>query len=239
MPIVIAMVCGCAHPPPAIPTAPKPPVVRMPSCLDGPLLQGIDVSIYQGDIDWAAVKGANIDFAFIRASHGLDEDTRFAANWMRSREAGIVHGAYQFFRPAQDPIAQADLLLSKIGAVQPDDLPPVLDVEDAGGLPPSEVAKAVRVWVDHVNAAIGRPPIIYTSFYFWRDHVAFDFTSSRLWHAQYTTERCPRIAPPWVDWAIWQYSSTGHVAGISGNVDLDRWRGDRASLDAFLGAASR
>jgi hypothetical protein len=58
-----------------------------------------------------------------------------------------------------------------------------------------------------------------------------------LWHAQYTTAACPTIAAPWTDWAIWQYSSTGAVNGISGSVDMDRWNGDRASLDAFLGPA--
>src|SRR5262249_30212815 len=150
--------------------------------------------------------------------------------------AGIVHGAYQFFRPGQDVLAQADLLLSKIGDMKPDDLPPVLDVEAADGNTPAQVASKVKQWVAHVKAAIGRPPIIYTGFYFWRDSVGGpDLTTSPLWHAQYTTAACPNIADPWTDWAIWQYTSTGAVDGIAGNVDVDRWNGNRASLDAFLG----
>jgi len=130
-------------------------------------------------------------------------------------------------------------VLAKVGTLAPDDLPPVIDVEAADDLPPADVATAVRGWLDRVIAVIGRRPIIYTGLYFWRDHVGVDLTSSPLWHAQYTDAPCPRIAPPWTDWTIWQYTNKGHVDGIAGPVDLDRWRGDRASLDAFMRPGGR
>ena len=209
-------------------------------CGVGPTVKGIDVSYYQGSIDWSAVKADGVKYAFIRASDGDNyNDPDFATYWSGSRAAGIVHGAYQFFRPEQDPIAQADLLLSKIGgALQADDLPPVLDVEVADGIGASQLAAGVKQWVDHVTQAIGRPPIIYTGYYFWRDSVGgADMTSSPLWHAQYSTASCPTIADPWTNWAVWQYTSTGSVGGIGGNVDVDRWNGDDASLQAFLGPA--
>jgi lysozyme len=206
-------------------------------CGVGPTVKGIDVSYYEGTIDWNAVKADGVEFAFIRVSDGLGfEDPKFASFWAGSRSVGIVHGAYQFFRSNEDPIAQADLLLAKMGPLKPDDLPPVIDVETADGNTPAQVAAAVRKWVEHVTAAIGRPPIIYTGFYSWRDLVGGpDMTASPLWHAQYTSAACPNIAAPWTNWAVWQYTSTGTVAGISGAVDVDRWNGDRASLDAFLG----
>jgi lysozyme len=207
-------------------------------CGVGPTVKGIDVSYYQGTIDWKAVKNDGVAFAFIRVSDGTGFiDPNFPTYWAESRAAGIVHGAYQYFRPGSDPIAQADLLLSKIGsAMQPDDLPPVIDVETTDGLGTSAVAAAVKAWVDHVAAAIGRPPIIYTGFYSWRDMVGgADMTTSPLWHAQYTTASCPNIAAPWTSWAVWQYTSTGTVAGISSAMDVDRWNGDMASLTAFLG----
>jgi lysozyme len=207
-------------------------------CGSGPTVKGIDVSYYQGTIDWTAVKNDGVAFAFIRVSDGTGYiDPNFPAYWAGSRAAGIVHGAYQYFHPGTDPIAQADLLLSKIGGgLAGDDLPPVIDVETTDGLAPSAVAAAVKAWVDHVAAAIGRPPIIYTGFYFWRDSVGgADMTTSPLWHAQYTTATCPNIADPWTNWAFWQYTSTGTVAGISGGTDVDRWNGDMASLTAFLG----
>jgi uncharacterized protein (TIGR03382 family) len=203
-------------------------------CGAGPTVKGIDVSAYQGLIDWAAARADGVEYAFIRASDGTSFlDAQFDRNWDAVRAQGILRGAYQFFRPDQDPIAQADLLLGKI-ANSPGDLPPVIDVEDAGGLPPDAVAAAVGAWLDRVRPVIGREPIIYTGFYFWRDQVgAADMTASPLWHAQYTTADCPNIAPPWPDWAFWQYTATGAVAGIAGAVDIDRFNGTREDLATF------
>ncbi len=205
-------------------------------CGSGPTVKGIDVSYYQATIDWTKVKADGVEYAFIRVSDGLGTiDTKFDTNWAQTRAKGILHGAYQFFRPAQDPIAQADLLLAKIGTPMPDDLPPVIDVEADGGLTPAQVAAKVKIWIDHVTAAIGKRPIVYTGFYFWRDQVgAPDQTASPLWHAQYSTVACPNIAPPWQDWAFWQYTSSGSVNGIAGNVDMNRFNGTRAELEALL-----
>jgi lysozyme len=234
--VSIAVLVGCgSHTPVPSPPPPRPPA---PTCVgSGATLSGIDVSTYQGDIDWPAVKAAGVEFAIIRVSHGTDEDTHFATNWSAAHDAGVVRGAYQYFRPSQDPIAQADLALATMGALAPGDLPLVIDVEAHDDLPPADVAAAVRAWIGRVVSATKRQPIVYTGLYFWRDHVGVDITSSPLWHAQYTDEPCPRIAPPWTDWTVWQYTNKGHVDGIVGPVDLDRWRGDRASLDAFVAAS--
>jgi GH25 family lysozyme M1 (1,4-beta-N-acetylmuramidase) len=205
-------------------------------CGSGPTVKGIDVSYYQPNIDWTKVRADGVRYAFIRVSDGLATvDTKFASHWAGSRAAGIKHGAYQFFRPNQDPIAQADLLLAKIGTPEPDDLPPVIDVEADGGLPPAQVAAKVKLWIDHVSAATGQTPIIYTGFYFWRDRVgapAFA-ASSPLWHAQYTSAACPTIAQPWDDWAFWQYTSSGTINGISGPVDTNRFNGTFDDLMAL------
>ncbi len=209
-------------------------------CGSGPTVKGIDVSYYQGDIDWAQVRGDGVEYAFLRASDGSFQDPKFATFWAETRANGILHGAYQFFRPGQDPIAQADSLLAKMGPLQPDDLPPVIDVEASDGLPAAQVAANVKIWIDHVTAAIGRPPIVYTGFYFWRDSVgAPDHTTSPLWHAQYSTVACPNIAPPWQDWAFWQFTSSGSVHGISGNVDTNRFNGTRAQLLALTGGGAQ
>jgi lysozyme len=232
--LLLVLVAGCAQSQPAEESIDQAATV----CGVGPTVKGIDVSYYQGTIDWNAVKNDGVKYAFIRVSDGLNTiDTKFSANWSGSRNAGIYHGAYQFFRPSQDAIAQADLLLSKIGStIAADDLPPVIDVEASDGLSASAVAAGVHAWVEHVTAVLGRRPIIYTGKYFWQDSVGdADETASPLWHAQYTSAACPNIADAWPNWAIWQYSSTGSVDGIAGNVDMDRWNGDLASLQAFLG----
>jgi len=225
--VVLAFMVGCGEQP-TVSISDEAATV----CGSGPTVKGIDVSYYQGDIDWSGVAADGVKYAFIRVSDGTGfQDPKFDTYWASSRANGILHGAYQFFRPNEDAIAQADLLLSKMGTLQPDDLPPVIDVEAAGGLSPSGVAAAVQAWVDHVTTAIGKPPIIYTGFYFWRDSVGGpDMTSSPLWHAQYTSAACPNIAAPWTDWAFWQYTSTGTVGGISGGMDVDRFNGDMTAL---------
>lgn len=206
-------------------------------CGSGPTVKGIDVSYYQGNIDWTRVKNDGVQYAFIRVSDGLGTiDTKFETYWAQSRANGIVHGAYQFFRPNQDPIAQAELLLDKIGnALADDDLPPVIDIEAAGGLAPAQVAAKAKQWIDHVEAALGVKPIIYTGFYFWRDQVGAPAYGAQhpLWHAQYTSAACPNISAPWTEWAFWQFTSTGAVDGIAGNVDVNRFDGTMAELMAL------
>lgn len=209
-------------------------------CGVGPTVKGIDVSKYQGTIDWTRVKNDGVKYAFVRVSDGTQYvDSMFNTNWAGSRAAGVKHGAYQFFRPGQDPIAQAEILLNAIGRkLEADDLPPVIDVEASDGQSSAVIKQKVDAWIRHVKAAIGRDPIIYTGFYFWRDTVgAPDFTSSPLWHAQYSTAACPNIAPPWQTWAFWQYTDSGTVAGISGPVDMNRFNGDEAALAQLLGPA--
>ena len=204
-------------------------------CGSGPTVKGVDVSYYQGNIDWAAAKADGVEFAFVRISDGLGTiDTKFEQNWAGTKASGILRGAYQFFRPSQDAIEQADLFLSKLGPMEATDLPPVIDVEAAGGLGPAAVAAQVKLWIDHVKAATGVTPIIYTGFYFWRDSVgAAEFPGSPLWHAQYTSAECPTIPPPWSDWAIWQFTASGSVAGIAGDVDTNRFNGTREQLLAL------
>ncbi|MFH1808398.1 MAG: GH25 family lysozyme [Pseudomonadota bacterium] len=208
------------------------------ACASGSTLFGIDVSYYQGAINWGQVAGAGVQYAIIRVSDGTGfEDPRFAEYWSGSQAAGIPRGAYQFFRPNQDPLAQADLLIAKLQAHGAGELPPVIDVEATGDQPASVIAAKVGQWLARVEAALHVKPIIYTGFYFWRDNVGgvTDYASYPLWHAQYTSAACPRIADAWPSWAFWQYSSTGRVAGINANVDLNRFNGDRAALLGLAG----
>lgn len=207
-------------------------------CGSGPTVKGVDVSYYQGNIDWAAAKNDGVEFAFVRISDGLGTiDNKFEQNWAGTKAAGILRGAYQFFRPNQDAIAQADLFLDKLGTMEANDLPPVIDVEAAGGLGPAAIAAQVGIWIDRVKAATGMTPIIYTGFYFWRDSVgAAEFPGSPLWHAQYTSAECPNIPPPWTDWALWQFTASGRVDGIAGDVDTNRFNGTREQLLALTGA---
>lgn len=206
-------------------------------CAEGETVDGIDVSYWQGAIDWPAVAADGIEFAFIRASHGLGTiDTRYQENWAGARAAGIMRGTYQYFSPGEDVIAQADLMLEMMGPLEPDDLPPVIDVEETNGVAPEVIAERVGQWLEYVEAATGRTPIIYSGKYFWNDNVGSDaYRDYPLWIPQYGPV-CPDLPDPWTDWVFFQTSSTGRVAGITGNVDTDLFNGDLAALAAFAGA---
>jgi uncharacterized protein (TIGR03382 family) len=209
-------------------------------CPAGATTFGIDVSSWQGSINWSSVAGAGVKYAFIRVSDGANyADSRFAANWSGAKAHGVRRGAYQFFRSNQDPVAQANVLISHMGTLVDGDLPPVVDVETTDGVSASTRASRLHQWLDRVHSVTGLTPIIYTGGYFWDDNVAANFSGYPLWHAGYTGGSCPStVSSHWSRWSFWQYTSSGHVSGIAGNVDEDRFNGALAALDAMAKGGS-
>lgn len=204
-------------------------------CADGPTTYGIDVSRFQGDINWQLVAGSGVKYAYIQISRSLtDIDLKFAYNWQHAKANGILRGAYQRFHPAQDVIGQAKLFLDKLGPFQIGDLPPMLDVEDADGLNATQIAAAVKQWMDYVEPRVGVKPLIYTGYYFWRDSVgSADFSQHPLWIANYSAT-CPLVPDKWTRWAFHQYSSTAMIPGITANtVDVNKFNGTLADLKAL------
>lgn len=205
-------------------------------CAVGPTLEGIDVSKWQGTINWDQVAGAGISFAFIRVSDGINTyDEKFQYNWSEAQRVGIVRGVYQFFRPGQDPVAQADLLIAEIGgAMTPGDLPPVIDVEANSGLSKAAVAAAMQQWLDRVEAVLGVTPLIYTSPGLWSSYVdSTAFSSYPLWVAHYYVT-CPRMPTGWTYWEFHQYTDVGTVAGINTNsVDRNVFNGTLVDLQSL------
>jgi MYXO-CTERM domain-containing protein len=204
-------------------------------CSAGATTFGIDVSRYQGSIDWAQVAAAEVKFAYIQISRKIDDiDPKFETNWQAAKQVGILRGAYQRFQPDEDVVGQADIFLEKLGAFVEGDLPPMLDVEDSGGLSADLIALHVRQWLTYVEAQLGVRPIIYTGRYFWRDTLeSADFTEYPLWIAHYT-DGCPTIPEPWQQWALHQYSSQAVLPGITENtVDVNHFNGTEADLLAL------
>lgn len=194
-------------------------------CQPEPTTPGIDVSYYQQTIDWQVVQGAGIRFAFIRLSDGATgRDAKFATNWTESRRAGIVRGAYQYFRPDQSIAAQADLMIAAMRDRAADDLAPALDIEVDPGLGPAVVADRAADWIARVRAGVGVEPIVYTNGDLWRGRGADPLGPQPLWIAHYT-QGCPVIPSAWDRWAFWQHTDHGAVPGITGPVDLDRFSG--------------
>lgn len=205
------------------------------TCAAGTTLKGVDVSYYQGTVDWTKVKGAGQSFAFIRVSDGVSyPDTKFQANWPAVKNAGLVRGVYQYFRPTQDVQGQVDLLFSKLnaaGGLKPGDLPPVLDLETDGGLASSTVVARAKDWLAKVEAKIGVRPIVYTAA-FMSTTIGTNFGGYPLWVANYGAT-CPLMPSGWSNWNFWQNSDSGAVTGIGGNVDTNFFNGGTTQLQAL------
>lgn len=205
------------------------------TCASGPTLQGIDVSYYQGTVNWSQVKASGRVFAFARASDGLDyPDSKFAQNWPAMKSAGIVRGVYQYFRPSQDPEAQANLMLEKLaaaGGLEAGDLPPVLDLETDSGLAASTVVARALAWLTYVESKVGAKPIVYTAA-FMSNVIGTSFGSYPLWVANYGAT-CPLMPSGWTDWKFWQNSATGKVPGVTGDVDTNYFNGQLSDLEAM------
>lgn len=198
---------------------------------------GVDVSYYQGAVDWPVVAASGIRFAIARISDGTDHpDGRFAANWVAMQGAGLVRGAYQYFEPSEDPLLQAELVVEQVGRLGLGDLPVALDVEVSGGAPHAVIVSRIASWMDRVAEGTGKAPLVYTAKYFWDGQIgSIAFADRPLWVAQYGTE-CPDLAAPWNEWVFWQYSGQGSVAGIRTPVDLDRFNGSVDDLRRFANA---
>lgn len=197
-------------------------------------LRGIDISHYQGNIDWAKVAASN-SFAFIKATEGeKNHDPTFAKNWAGAQTAGLPVGAYHFFNPAQDAGIQAQHFCDALDTVEGPRLPPVLDIEKTGGVSQTLILAKVQKWMDLVEKHTGQRPILYTYTSFaTSNRLAKKFSAYKLWVAQYGKLKTPKLCG-WSKWTFWQYTSSGKVPGISGNVDLDYFAGTRAELHALL-----
>ncbi|HEY2747459.1 MAG TPA: GH25 family lysozyme [Polyangia bacterium] len=211
-------------------------------CAAGDVVQGIDVSHYDGTIDWAMVKASGVDFAFMKATEGTTfVDPEFATNWKAAGDAGVIRGGYHFFHPMDDPAAQADFFVATAGVPATGDLPLALDLETTDSVSNAEVASATAAFLARVQADTGRVPVVYTSERFWTSFSgpATGFDQYALWDAQWTTA-CPNMPSAWPGWTFWQYSATGTVPGVSGmaNVDLDQFNGSLAALQGWVDGTS-
>jgi lysozyme len=207
-------------------------------CAAGATLKGVDVSEYQGSVDWSAVAASGLSFAITRVSDGTDTlDPYFAANWSGIKAAGMVRGVYQFFRASQDPTAQADLLVTQVGTLDSGDLSPVADVEVLDGESGATLVANLATWVSVIESKTGRTPMIYASPGFWDDLPSTgQFSGLGSWVADWGPT-CPDTSTPWTNWQFWQYADNGTVSGISGAVDVDEFNGTLAELQQLGGGA--
>ncbi len=204
------------------------------------VIRGIDVSHWQEAIDWARVAGAGKEFAYLKSTDDVDYlDERFAYNRAHAKANGLSVGAYHFARPdpaAGDAVREARWFVDQTNP-RPGELLPVLDIETNDGLTQDEMTTWAHRWVEEVRELTGVTPMVYTSPYGWLERFGDTRRIARdgapLWVAHWGVSSPLVPAGNWDGngWTLWQYTSEGHVAGIMGNVDLDRlWGGTLGQL---------
>jgi len=215
--------------------------------------KGVDVSHWQGPIQWLQVASASYTFAFGKATEGKTlVDPTYSINRSGAQTVGLRFGAYHFARPAgsgdaaviANAIAQADFFLD-VAQPQAGELPPVLDLETKGGLATAALQTWTSAWLDHVAARTGVDALVYASPNFWKTALA-DTTSvadggSPLWIAHWTAGAAPLVpAGNWsgLGWTFWQYTSKASVPGFAHLVDGDRFRGPNPAAVAISAYAA-
>ncbi len=198
---------------------------------------GIDVSEYQGKIDWSGLQKAEeefpLHFIFIRATAGKDKtDGAFKKNWRKSKENGYLRGAYHYYRPDENSIVQADNFIKTV-KLGKGDLPPVLDIEK---MPKNQSMENLKLglqrWLDRVEGHYGVKPIIYSGESFYTDFLKKEFTDYNLWIANYSffEEEIRK------EWLFWQFTDKAQIKGIDGNVDVNIYNGN---LDGLMGLVKK
>jgi GH25 family lysozyme M1 (1,4-beta-N-acetylmuramidase) len=229
------------------------------------LIEGVDVSNWQGNINWPAVPSSQFRFAIIKASEGTTyTDPYFQRNWEGAGSRGMYRGAYHFARPAGSTLAEIDAdaraeaywFVSRIASVGgmggPMDLPAVLDLEypgdwKSGVSPPAykcwymsqaQLAQWMRTWLSTVHTLTGKVPILYTNSDYWNscDGAPADIASTyRLWLASWGVSN-PSIPRPWSSWTFWQ-DGGAPVPGIGSAIDHNYFCCDERSLQALAGGS--
>jgi lysozyme len=203
-------------------------------------IHGIDVSKYQGVIDWNAVAGSGVKFAWIKATEGGDHlDERFQANWQGAKLAGVPHGAYHFMYWCRKPSEEATWFEENV-PVEADALPPVLDVEPTPDsrtcrrrLEPGQTVADMKVVLDEMERHFGKRPIIYTNLEFYNAILAGGALADYpIWVR--STKHNPAMRYSDRDWQFWQYQANGAVPGIDGEVDRNAFYGNQKQWQAFL-----
>lgn len=201
-------------------------------------VNGVDVSRYQGTIDWDVIASQDITFAFIKATEGSSyQDPCFAYNWQAAQESGIYAGAYHFFSFESEGTTQAQNFIETVGDLGYN-LPPVVDLEFYGEYAETPLSKAetrriLDDLLDTLETHYGVKPIIYTTSKAYYSYIlGGGYGDYPLWM------RNTYFEPP-IDWEFWQYSDKGLLEGYDGKqsdnlemyIDLNVYNG---SYEEFL-----
>ena len=195
-------------------------------------IRGIDISHYQGEIDWEVLRNASLNndpvrFVFIKSTEGMTlMDEHFNYNFYQAKKNDFIRGTYHFFVPDIDPVKQAQFYLHQVH-LEPGDLPPVLDVEHIGKSSTKELQRNVKKWLDIVEKRYGVKPILYTGFKFREKYLSDPlFDQYPFWIAHYHVPELQYKG----EWKFWQHTDCGQLDGIKGDVDCNIFNGSLQEL---------
>ena len=193
-------------------------------------IRGVDVSNYQGNVDWELMKEQGISFAFIKATEGVGwTDKQFENNWNGAKQANIKRGAYHFFSFTADPVEQAAYFIETVPK-RKDALPPVVDFEGYGNYlkhppAPEVVLPKLEIFMDILENHYNVKPIIYCNLYYYNKYISGNFDNP-IWLAN---PGMPNSLPDGKAWEFLQYSFHGVLDGYDGikHIDLNVYRGTK------------
>ena len=201
-------------------------------------IQGIDVARYQENVDFAQARSAGTHFVFMKATEGKDYiDPNFRLNWQRARDAGMPRGAYHFMTWCSLASEQAAWFTQNV-PFDPSALPPVLDLEwnnySSCKTKPNkaDALEKIRLMLDVMERHSGKLPIIYTDMNFHRDILAGEYFPNAFWLRSTAAEPQERYDNR--PWTFWQYTQTGVVPGVRGEVDRNVFYGSTEDWLMFL-----
>ncbi len=207
-------------------------------------VRGVDVSVYQGDIDWDTLADQDIDFAFIKATEGSgSQDSRFAENWQAARQTDLLVGAYHFLSFDSSGSTQADNIIATVpnetGA-----LPVVVDVEcyaDYCATMPTkqQVRDILDPLLADLEAHYGAPPILYATADYYDSYLRDGYGENPIWIRSVFT---PPTLPDGRAWDLWQYSNREKLPGYEGDedyIDLNVFRGTLDELKSLRASGQR
>ena len=198
-------------------------------------IHGIDISHYQGEVDWKRLKQTRqgqfpVQFIFMKATEGGDySDDKFIANFDSAKVHGFIRGAYHFYNPKTDANKQADFFINSV-KLEPGDLPPVLDIEKKGR-DVKKLQQDLKIWLRKVENHYGVKPIIYASYKFKTKYLNDSvFDSYPYWIAHYYVDSVRYQG----EWKFWQHTDVGTLPGIEDKVDLNIFNGSFSDLKGLL-----
>ncbi|MCL2859101.1 MAG: glycoside hydrolase family 25 protein [Oscillospiraceae bacterium] len=202
-------------------------------------VRGVDVSSYQGDIDWSILSKQNISFAYIKATEGSSfVDDKFQFNWDEANKTDLKVGAYHYFSYDSDGMNQAENFIKTV-PINPNSLPPVIDIELYGdkvkNIPDkTKTQEQLSILLDELQNYYGKKPVIYVTNKTYNLYIKGNFDDYNIWIRKVFYK--PNLSNN-KSWTLWQYTDKAKLDGYNGAekfIDMNVFNGTAEEFDKFV-----